>query len=553
MLQYAVRTCRSNIYYTIFFSFFINLLMFVAPLHMLQIYDRVLLSRSEVTLVVITVLAIGLLVIYGLLEGVRSRLLVRTGLKFDEILNDKTFRAVFRRSVQQPRNATPQALRDMDSVREFLSGGAVIAICDAPWVPIFIAVGFLLHPLLGTVSLFGAIVIFLLALTAELSTRNLLYKGNSQNLLANHNVTTSLRNSEVVHALGMIAAIKRHWSKSHDKALTFQATASDRAGTIMACSKFVRMALQVLILGVGAYLAVLDEITPGTMIAASILMGRALAPVEMAVGQWRSFVNSRLAYERLQKLLEATPEPEENMDLPEPTGNVTVDKAILGAPDDPAVIIKGVSFNIEPGKALGIIGPSGSGKSSLAKAIVGIWPVRSGSVRFDGAEINQWNPEKLGPYIGYMPQDVELFDGTVAQNIARFTEVDPDLVVLAAKKAGVHDLILTLPDGYDSNMGPSGQALSGGQRQRIALARALYGKPKILIFDEPNAHLDTMGETALANSIDIAKSDLCSIILISHKPSLLNKVEDIIVLKDGVVVNFGPRDQILSAFNRASD
>ncbi len=553
MLQYAVRMCRSNIYYTIFFSFFINLLMFVAPLHMLQIYDRVLLSRSEVTLVVITVLAIGLLVIYGLLEGVRSRLLVRTGLKFDEILNDKTFRAVFRRSVQQPRNATPQALRDMDSVREFLSGGAVIAICDAPWVPIFIAVGFLLHPLLGTVSLFGAIVIFLLALTAELSTRNLLYKGNSQNLLANHNVSTSLRNSEVVHALGMIAAIKRHWSENHDKALTFQATASDRAGIIMACSKFVRMALQVLILGVGAYLAVLDEITPGTMIAASILMGRALAPVEMAVGQWRSFVNSRLAYERLQKVLEATPEPEETMDLPEPTGNVTVDKAVLGAPDDPAVIIKGVSLNIEPGKALGIIGPSGSGKSSLAKAIVGVWPVRSGSVRFDGAEINQWNPEKLGPYIGYMPQDVELFDGTVAQNIARFTEVDPDLVVLAAKKAGVHDLILTLPDGYDSNMGPSGQALSGGQRQRIALARALYGKPKILIFDEPNAHLDTMGETALANSIDIAKSDLCSIILISHKPSLLTKVEDIIVLKDGAVVNFGPRDQILSAFNKAGD
>ena len=553
MLQYAVRMCRSNIYYTIFFSFFINLLMFVAPLHMLQIYDRVLLSRSEVTLVVITVLAIGLLVIYGLLEGVRSRLLVRTGLKFDEILNDKTFRAVFRRSVQQPRNATPQALRDMDSVREFLSGGAVIAICDAPWVPIFIAVGFLLHPLLGTVSLFGAIVIFLLALTAELSTRNLLYKGNSQNLLANHNVSTSLRNSEVVHALGMIAAIKRHWSENHDKALTFQATASDRAGIIMACSKFVRMALQVLILGVGAYLAVLDEITPGTMIAASILMGRALAPVEMAVGQWRSFVNSRLAYERLQKVLEATPEPEETMDLPEPTGNVTVDKAVLGAPDDPAVIIKGVSLNIEPGKALGIIGPSGSGKSSLAKAIVGVWPVRSGSVRFDGAEINQWNPEKLGPYIGYMPQDVELFDGTVAQNIARFAEVDPDLVVLAAKKAGVHDLILTLPDGYDSNMGPSGQALSGGQRQRIALARALYGKPKILIFDEPNAHLDTMGETALANSIDIAKSDLCSIILISHKPSLLTKVEDIIVLKDGAVVNFGPRDQILSAFNKAGD
>ena len=527
--------------------------MFVAPLHMLQIYDRVLLSRSEVTLVVITVLAIGLLVIYGLLEGVRSRLLVRTGLKFDEILNDKTFRAVFRRSVQQPRNATPQALRDMDSVREFLSGGAVIAICDAPWVPIFIAVGFLLHPLLGTVSLFGAIVIFLLALTAELSTRNLLYKGNSQNLLANHNVNTSLRNSEVVHALGMIAAIKRRWSENHDKALTFQATASDRAGTIMACSKFVRMALQVLILGVGAYLAVLDEITPGTMIAASILMGRALAPVEMAVGQWRSFVNSRLAYERLQKLLEATPEPEETMDLPEPTGNVTVDKAVLGPPDDPAVIIKGVSFNIEPGKALGIIGPSGSGKSSLAKAIVGVWPVRSGSVRFDGAEINQWSPEKLGPYIGYMPQDVELFDGTVAQNIARFTEVDPDLVVLAAKKAGVHDLILTLPDGYDSNMGPSGQALSGGQRQRIALARALYGKPKILIFDEPNAHLDTMGESALANSIDIAKSDLCSIVLISHKPSLLKKVEDIIVLKDGTVVNSGPRDQILSAFNKVSN
>jgi PrtD family type I secretion system ABC transporter len=544
-LQEAMRACWVNLGVVMFFSLFINLLMFVAPLHMLQIYDRVLVSRSEVTLVVLTGLAIGLLVIYGVLEGVRSRILVRTGLKFDEILNDRLFRTVFRGSVRNPGMASAQALRDMDTIREFISGGAIIALCDAPWVPIFIAVIFILHPVLGFVSLAGAVIIFALALANELVTRGLLLQGSNVSIQATNTATSSLRNAEVVQALGMISAIKDRWSKNHEAALTHQSRASDRAGSIVASSRFIRMALQVAILGTGAYLAVINEITPGTMIAASIIMGRALAPVEVAVGQWKNFLNSRNAYRRLNSMLNTIPELEAPMELPAPKGRIHVQNVVVAPPGGRVAVVKGVSLNLEPGSSIGLVGPSGSGKSSLARALVGVWPIVGGSIRYDGADLTQWDPEILGPHLGYMPQDVELFDGTVAENISRFQEVDPKAVVLAAQKAGVHEMILGLPEGYDTNIGSSGQALSGGQRQRVALARALYGEPRILILDEPNANLDTEGEQALSEALQQAKANGCTIVVISHRPSLLSGVDQIAVLKDGVLVKYGPRDRIM--------
>jgi PrtD family type I secretion system ABC transporter len=527
---------------------FVNLLMFVAPLHMLQIYDRVLISRSEVTLTVLTLLALGLIAIYGILEGVRNRVLVRAGLKFDEYINDRVFRATFTAAT---RNASgpqvSQAIRDMDNVREFVSGMAVIALCDAPWVPIFIVVGFLLHPLLGFVSLAGAIVILVLAVINNMVTSGPIEEGTQAGLGASAIVSSSVRNADVVHALGMVGAIKRHWEKYHDKALVAQTNGSDKAGILMASSRFTRMALQVLILGVGAYLAIQDEITPGTMIAASIIMGRALAPVDMAVGQWRNVINIRGAYRRLERLLTTAPVQQVNFELPDPTGELVVEDLFITPPGSRSVIVKSINFSMPSGGSLGIIGPSGSGKSSLLRVIVGVWPASRGAVRFDGADVSNFDPEKLGPFIGFMPQSVELFDGTIAENIARFQDVNSEEVVLAAKKADIHKLILKFEDGYDTAIGAWGKQLSGGEKQRIALARALYKSPKIIILDEPNANLDQDGEKALADALIEAKNAGATIIVVSHRQALLAVVDSLIVLNEGMIVNSGKREQVLQS------
>ena len=545
LLQRAIRRCSKKLLIVIFFSLFINLLMFVAPIHMLQIYDRVLVSRSEITLLVLTVLALGLLVIYGLLEAVRSRILVRTGLEFDEQMSSKTFGIVFEANLQNPRLAPQQALRDVDVVREFISGFAIVALCDAPWVPIFIAACFFLHPILGLVALVGAVLIFILAALNEWMTREKLSEANRLSIKSNSEVGASLRNAEIVKALGMIDGVRDGWSKNRDGMLSFQANASDRAGGIIASSRFIRMGLQVVMLATGGYLAVQDLITPGAMIAASIIMGRALAPVEMAVSQWRNLVSARDSYSRLSKLIDLHPDEPEKMDLPAPTGKVSLEKVFVRAPNSEEVIINNLSIAFNPGTVTGIVGPSGSGKSTLVRAIVGVWPTARGAVRYDGASIDNWSSDKLGPFIGYMPQDVELFSGTVAQNIARFQEIDPDAVVDAAKKAGVHELILEFPDGYDTNIGVGGQALSGGQRQRLALARAIYKSPKVIVLDEPNSNLDAAGEKALADTLLIAKGEGSTVIVISHRPSLLGSTDKIGVLNKGSLVKFGDRDQIL--------
>jgi PrtD family type I secretion system ABC transporter len=546
MLRQAIRKCASSLLVVIFFSLFINLLMFVAPLHMLQIYDRVLVSRSEVTLLVLTFLAIGLLMIYGLLEGVRSRILVRMGLKFDELVSSKMFGIIFDTALSSPKQANSQALKDIDSVRDFISGGPIICLCDCPWVPIFIAACFILHPVLGFVALIGAVLVFILAALNEKMTRRRLSEATKFSIQSMNYAVTSLRNAEIIKALGMGGGIKSNWVESRDSMLINQSIASDRAGSIIASSRFVRMGLQVTMLATGGYLAVQDLITPGSMIAASIIMGRALAPVEMAVSQWKNFVAARDSYKRLNELIDIQPQIQEHMDLPNPLGKLDLSGVTIRPPESDSIVVTNLSLSFMPGTVTGIIGPSGSGKSSLARVIVGVWPAFRGSVRCDGAKLEDWGSEKLGPFIGYMPQDVELFSGTVAENISRFQGAEAEEIVLAAKKAGVHELILNLSKGYDTDIGAGGQALSGGQRQRIALARAMYKSPRIIVLDEPNSNLDAAGEKALAETIIAAKESGATVIVISHRPALLASTDKVAVLNQGSLAKYGDRDQVLN-------
>jgi len=549
-LSGAFRSLSGPFSATVVFSFFINLLMLVAPLYMLQVYDRVLSSRNETTLIMLTIIAGGLLVVFGLLELVRSRVLVRIGWKLDEKLNADVFKAVFARSVQKGGGGNSQSLRDLDSVREFLTGQGLIAFCDAPWVPAFLAVIYMFHPLLGIVATVGAIIIFGLALSNEFATRKPLAEASKESVSADGFVTTSLRNAEAVQAMGMMPGILERWRKKHADVLSRQSLASDRSGAILASSKSIRMMLQVGILGTGAYLALQREITPGTMIAGSILMGRALAPVESAVGQWRGFIKARSAFSRLNELMLAQEDEREHMPLPAPTGEVSAENAVVVPPGTRTPVLRGVRFKIDAGETLGVIGPSGAGKSSLARALMGIWPVASGAIRLDGADIHDWDKTQLGPYLGYLPQDVELFEGTVAENIARFREVDPDEVVRAAKRAGAHEMILRLPNGYDTEIGASGQSLSGGQRQRVGLARALYNDVRLVLLDEPNANLDTAGEKALLNALAEMKKAGVSVVMITHRPPLLGTADKVLALDNGQVQAFGPRQEVLQKYTR---
>ncbi len=549
MLGKAFAVCKSNFIFVVIFSFFINLLMFVSPLYMIQVYDRVLASRSEVTLVMVTLLAVGLLVVYAALESIRSRILVRTGARFDKFIGKNVFSTSFRGHLRAPGGGYSQPVRDLDTVREFLTGGGIITFCDAPWMPIFLAVCYMIHFWIGVVATVGAVLIFGLALANELMTRRHLKDASAASIGANQYVTTTLRNVEIIHALGMMKAVSGRWSALHDRALGLQAQASDRAGLILAISKFVRTVLQVAILGVGAYLVLESEVTPGAMIASSIMMGRALAPVEGAVAQWKGFMATRSAYERLTKMFEtAVPEPEK-MPLPAPTGAITLEQLVVGPPGSNTATLKSVNMQIQPGEVIGVIGPSGAGKSTLARALTGVWAPLSGHVRLDGADIDNWHAELLGPHIGYLPQDVELFAGTIAENIARFSSVDAEAVVKAAQKAGVHEMILQLTDGYNTKIGEGGRALSGGQRQRIGLARALYGDPKIIILDEPNASLDSYGEAALAQALRIAKSERRTVVVISHRASLLSEVDKLAVFTGGTLTMYGPAADVIERLN----
>lgn len=547
-LKRALRTCRGAFWATAGFSFVINLLMFVQPLYMLQVYDRVLVSRSESTLVFLTIIAGAMLLMMALLELVRSRVLVRVGAHLDRQLSHKVFRAVFDPANRQGVGA--QALGDLNTVREFLTGSGFIAFCDAPWAPIFLVIAFLIHPWLGVLSVVSMLILVFLAVLNEISTRQSLQDAGKMSMAANQYAQSSMRSAEALQAMGMMPGIAARWSRKHGRMLELQAHASDRAGVIVGLSKFTRIFVQVMVLGLGAYLSIENLITGGMIIACSIILGRALQPVEMVIGQWKFLVNARAAYGRLNDMLSAVPQDHNSMPLPRPEGRLTVERVVAMQPGTQVAILKGVTFALEPGEVLGVIGPSAAGKSTLARVLIGIWPVVAGAVRLDGVDIHQWSREEVGPHLGYLPQDVALFDGTIAENIARFGTVDSLAVIEAAQKAGVHEMILGFPNGYDTIIGDGGHVLSGGQRQRIGLARALYGRPAFVLLDEPNSNLDSTGEEALMRAIHQMRQEKTTVVVISHRMNILTGVDKIMLLTEGQVAQFGPRDQVISQLTR---
>lgn len=546
-LKKAYGRFKAIIFATVIFSFFSNLLMFVGPLFMLQVYDRVLASRNELTLLMLAGIAVALLMVYGILEYIRSKMLVRAGLQFDDMLANPAFNRVVRKQLLAPNSGAHATLQDVDRVREFLTGQGILAFFDAPWAPLFLAVCFLFHPLLGLVALGGAIIIFALALANDFATRGLLQEAGSANMGAAHFVNTTVQNAEVIRALGMEKPLTNRWLKQHDTVLDVQAKASGRAGAIMAATKFVRMTLQVAILGTGAYLAIQQQISPGIMIAASIMMGRALSPVEQAVGQWKQFVAARQAHKRLDEIFATLGDEEDRMQLPAPKGNLVVQNLIAMAPGSKAPILKGISFNVAQGEVLAVIGPSGSGKSTLVRHLVGAMQPQSGAVRLEGVELQHWDSDQLGRYMGYMPQDVKLFRGTVSENISRFLEnVDDKEIVAAATLSGAHEMITTLSEAYDTDVGDGGNGLSGGQRQRVGLARAVFREPSLIILDEPNSNLDAHGEQALANCIQEMKKRGKTVILVTHKANLLALSDKALMLVNGQIEKFGPTREIFA-------
>ena len=545
-LRNGIRAIAPPFVTAVVFSFFINLLLFVPALYMLQIYDRVLGTRNLVTLAGITVIAAFLLMVWAALETLRSRLLVRAGLLFDESFAAPMFRMVHSGLLRQPNMFNQQYLRDVDVIREFLTGAGLIAFCDLPWFPVYVVVSYILHPMFGYIAVGGGVVTLLLALLNEIMTRKTLLEASKANIAAANNAQAAFRNAEVVQAMGMLEALVERWGKHHREVLGLQARASDRAGAIIAFTKFFRMFLQMAILGTGAYLAIEHEISAGMMIAASVIIGRSLQPIEIVVGNWKSFLYAREAFGRMKRLYRAVGLEPERMPLPRPKGILSVERVLAGAPGGKSPILKNVSLALGAGEVLGVVGPSASGKSSLARVMVGVWQVGGGAVRLDGFELSQWDPQELGKHVGYLPQDVELFAGSVAENIARFGPVDNEAVLDAAQLAGRHELIQSLPDGYNTNIGDSGQVLSGGQRQRIALARCLYRSPSFLVLDEPNANLDSAGEEALLWAIHRLKAAGTTVVVITHKLNILSVVDKIVILRDGTVQAFGAKEEVLS-------
>ncbi|MBI6548922.1 type I secretion system permease/ATPase [Xenorhabdus lircayensis] len=556
---------RSKVFWTIgLFTAFINLLMLVPSIYMLQVYDRVLPSSNEMTLLMLTLITLGMFAIMGGLEYIRSMVVIRIGSQFDMCLNQRVYTASYESNLKSGSTDAGQMLNDLATIRQFLTGNALFAFFDAPWFPVYLCVIFLFSPYLGLLALVGAIILITLAVLNQWLSQAPLAEASSLSLRSTNLASTNLRNAEVIEALGMLPALRHRWFGLHERFLNFQRIASERAASITALTKTVRMALQSLILGLGGWLAIEGHISPGMMIAGSILMGRALSPIEQLIQAWKSWSAARLSWQRLDKLLKAQPERKSGMSLPPPNGMLLLEKVSAMPPSKTQVaqasqnrtsqnsqhVLQDISFALSSGDVLGVIGPSASGKSTLARLLVGIWPAQEGVVRLDDADIYQWNKDELGASIGYLPQDIELFGGTIAENIARFNDIDPEKVIEAAKKAGVHELVLNLEQGYDTVIGAGGMGLSGGQKQRIGLARALYGNPSLVVLDEPNSNLDDIGEKALSHAIAQLREQGKTVVVITHRPSLLSQTSKVLLLVQGKMKMFGPSQQVMAALSQ---
>ena len=544
----ALRACRGAFIGVFMMSCFINLLYLTGSMFMLEVYDRVLPSRSVPTLVGLVVIASGLYIAQGFLDLLRGRILGRVGTALDEALNARVFDIVVRLPLVSGGRAEGLApLRDLDNVRSFLGSMGPGAFFDLPWLPFYLAICFAFHVMIGLTALAGAILLVGLTLITEYMSRQPAREAMTLAARRNDLAAASRRNAEVLVAMGMAGRLNKRWNEANEKYLAGNQSASDVTGGLGAVSKVMRMMLQSAVLGVGAYLVINQQATAGIIIASSILSARALAPVDLAIAHWKGFVAARQSWHRLNKLLEQMPERPVQTLLQNPSSRLSVEGVAVAAPGDQRVIIADVTFALQAGNGLGVIGPSGSGKSSLIRALVGVWLPFRGKVRIDGAALDQWSSDVLGQFVGYLPQDVELFAGSVAQNICRF---DPDAksdgIIAAAKEAGVHEMIIKMRDGYNTQVGEQGTALSAGQAQRVALARALYGDPFLIVLDEPNSNLDTEGDEALTRAVRAARERGAIVIVVAHRPSAIEAVDQILVLKDGRMQAFGPKEQVLA-------
>lgn len=544
-LEAALRACRAGLRGVALHSFVINLLMLSAPLYMLQVFDRVIAGRSLDTLLYLTLMALLAFAAMAALEAVRGRTMIKLGSWFDQRLGGDLLSAGVLAAGAGNAAPSAQGLRDLTTLRNFLTGPSVFPILDAPWTPLFLIVIFLLHPLLGVLATLGAVVLFGLAVANDLSGRRALERAGAASRAALGHAEAAMRNADAILAMGVLPNLVRRWRRANAEMLDFLASASHRSAALGALSKFIRMALQIGILGSGAWLVLTGHLTAGGMIAASILLGRALAPVDQAINSWKSAVAARQAYRRVAAQLDALPPRAEAMPLPAPRGLLTIENLSYAHPGAGEALLRGINLRLEPGESLGLIGPTAAGKTTLARLIVGNLRPQTGHVRLDGAEVCQWDPADRGPYIGYLPQDVELFQASVRDNIARLGPAGAEAVVAAARLAQVHDMILRLPQAYETPIGDGGIALSGGQRQRIALARAVFGPPRLVVLDEPNANLDQEGEAALLAALAGLKAAGATTVVIAHRPSVLRHVDKILVLRPGQAPAFGQREEVL--------
>ncbi len=543
----ALRACRSAFIGVGIMSCMINLLYLTGSIFMLEVYDRVLPSRSVPTLVGLAILAGGLYIAQGVLDLIRGRILIRIGTSLDETLNARVFETVVRLPLMVGgRNEGLQPLRDLDNVRSFLSSMGPGAFFDLPWLPFYLAICFAFHVMIGVTALVGAIILVALTIATEFMSREPAREAMGLAARRNDLAATSRRNAEVLVAMGMSGRLTRRWSEANEKYLAGNQRASDVAGGLGAIAKVMRMTLQSAVLAVGAYLVIHQEATAGIIIAGSILSARALAPVDLAIAHWKGFVAARQSWHRLNRLLVSLPAQSAPTQLQDPSTRLSVEGVSIVPPGDQKVIVQEVTFALEAGSGLGVIGPSGSGKSSLVRALVGVWQPVRGKVRLDGAALDQWSSDALGRHVGYLPQDVELFAGSVAQNICRFDpEAGSAAIIAAAKEAGVHEMIIKMRDGYDTQIGEQGTALSAGQAQRVALARALYGDPFLIVLDEPNSNLDTEGDEALTRAVRSARERGAVVVVVAHRPIGIEAVDQLLVLRDGRMQAFGPKEQVL--------
>ncbi len=549
-LRLLLQTCSGYFVTAAIFSLAINLLYLTGPLYMLQVYDRVISSASEVTLVMLTIALLMAFMALAGLDAVRARVLTRASIRLDRRIAARIMTAIIDRSGNFG-GARSQLLRDFDTFRQFITGMGIHAIFDLPWAPIYIAVIFMLHPALGAFALGCSVVLILMALLNEWMVKQPLSESGAA-ASRNYGFTEmSLRNTEVVRAMGMTDGLLRRWSRDRDRMLERQVLASDRAAGMQSTIRFLRLSMQSVILGLGAYLVIERVATGGAMFAASLLLGRALQPVEQIVGSWRNLVSARGAFLRVRELLAASPVRASGLSLPRPLGQLAVEGLSFVPPVSSKPILRGVGFGVEPGEVLGVIGPSGAGKSTLARHLVGVLTPSAGAVRLDGADVCVWARSTLGRHVGYLPQDIELFSDTIAANISRFQVGEDNAVIAAARMADVHEMILRLPNGYDTEVGEGGAILSGGYRQRIALARAVYGNPSLVVLDEPSSNLDADGDAALTDCIIQLKEQGTTVVIVSHRPSTIGVVDKILVLRDGAAEMFGPRAEIMARLTRS--